>query len=67
MASYNLKKFIMLEDGSIIDTTLTFLQPHIECYLKRNDCLYIEYLNGSELCIGHIISEANTREGLNIG
>lgn len=57
------KRFVKVKSGKVIDTTL--LLPHVECYLKENGKLYVEYtLDGSTMYLGQIVCESDTLEEL---
>ena len=54
---YNLKHFIKVKSGKVVDTTL--LLPHTECYFVKGDELYMESIDGNNLYLGKIIIETN--------
>lgn len=54
---YNLKHFIKVKSGKVVDTTL--LLPHTECYFVKGDELYMESLDGNNLYLGKIVVETN--------
>lgn len=54
---YNLKRFIKVKSGKIVDTTL--LLPHTECYFIKGDELYMESTDGSNLYLGKVVVETN--------
>ena len=53
--SFDLKRFIELTNGKIIDTEL--LMPHCECYFKLNNDLYVESIDGNQYKLGEIRAE----------
>ena len=57
-----LKRFVKVKNGKVIDTML--LLPHVECYLKEDEKLYCEQIDGSLIYLGIIVKEADTLEGL---
>lgn len=54
---YNLKHFIKVKSGKVVDTTL--LLPHTECYFAKGDELYMESIDGNNLYLGKIVIETN--------
>lgn len=54
---YNLKRFIKVKSGKVVDTTL--LLPHTECYFVKGDELYMESTEGSYLYLGKVVVETN--------
>lgn len=54
---YNLKHFIKVKSGKVVDTTL--LLPHTECYFVKGDELYMESIDGNNLYLGKIVVETN--------
>lgn len=54
---YNLKHFIKVKSGKVVDTTL--LLPHTECYFVKGDELYMESIDGNNLYLGKIVIETN--------
>ena len=59
---YNLKRFIKVKSGKVVDTTL--LLPHTECYFVKGDELYMESTEGSNLYLGKVVVETNNLSDL---
>lgn len=62
MKNYNVKRYIKVLSGKIVDTSL--LLPHVECYLTEDSKLYVESIDGIETYLGKIVSETNNLEDL---
>lgn len=54
---YNLKHFIKVKSGKVVDTTL--LLPHTECYFVKGEELYMESIDGNNLYLGKVVVETN--------
>ena len=54
-----MKRYVRTTDCLLIDTHQ--LIPHLECYLKKEDHLYAEQINGQLIDLGRIIQESDSR------
>lgn len=52
-----MKRYVRTTDYVFIDTHL--LIPHLECYLKKDDHLFAEQINGQLIDLGKILFETD--------
>jgi hypothetical protein len=57
-----MKRFVQVKNSKVVDTML--LIPHVECYLKQDGRLFVEYILGDIVDLGKIVKEADTLEEL---
>ena len=63
MKRYDVKRYIKVLSGKLVDTSL--ILPHTECYFIEDCKLFAEQIDGTNVYLGKVICESNNLSELN--